>query len=269
MKLSMSLALAAVLMASAASAAGPDAKPETTKAGVEPVRSCLSQNLVARGALRDLSLDMFDGEGKVRSLRMKLFWKPAKAGKANRFNLRLTEPLAMAGSSYLLVQSGMSEEVYFNLPGAEKALRITGQNMNDPLWGSDFSYAEIKQVLGLVALGNAIRLTDSKLGDRPTFVLETQGAGADGYRRVVSHIDQASCVLARSEFYGKAEQPKKTLDADMSTLLQADKYWTVLSYTMSDLQKKTRTQLGLSDIAFDERLDEKLFDPKTFFKPAM
>src|SRR5687767_11802243 len=72
---------------------------------VQSIRDCMSKNLVARGALRDLGLEVYDKEGKVRSLRMRLFWKPAK-GRGQRVNLRLIDPPAMAGSSYLLLQEG-------------------------------------------------------------------------------------------------------------------------------------------------------------------
>ncbi|HUR39652.1 MAG TPA: outer membrane lipoprotein-sorting protein [Verrucomicrobiae bacterium] len=241
-----------------------DAK-DTGSQTVKSIRSCMAKNLVSRGALRDLSLDVFDKEGKIRSLRMRLFWKPSKGG-GQRVNLRLVEPSAMAGSSYLLVQEGLGEEVYFYLPGADRALRITGQNMSEPLWGTDFSYGEIKQVLGILVVGDTTRLPDSAISDRPMYVLETATkADETGYRKVISHIDQKTCVLMRSEFYAR-EQPRKVLDADPASLLQADKYWTALSYTMTDVQRNTHTQLSLSDLSFDERMSEKLFDPQKFFE---
>lgn len=257
------LALAPAALAQAAPAAANDPATMTVKG----IRSCMSNNLVGRGALRDLGLDVFDKEGKIRSLRMRLFWKPSRAG-GQRVNLRLVEPAAMAGSSYLLLQDGMSEEVHFYLPGADRALRITGQNMSEPLWGTDFSYGEIKQVLGMLVAGDTRRLPDGAVSARPVYVLETATkVDETGYRKVVSHIDQATCVLLRSEFYAR-DQPRKVLEADVGSLLQADKYWTALAYTMNDLTRNTRTQLSLSDLSFDERLSEKLFDPRKFFEQS-
>lgn len=253
-------ALAAVIAIGAAQAAGTAAATMT----VQDVRACMAKNLVSRGALRDLALGVYDKEGKVRDLRLRLFWKPSKTG-GMRVNLRLLEPPAMAGSAYLLLQQGMAEEVYFALPGADHALRVTGQNMSEPLWGTDFSYGEIKQVLGLLVLGDTQRLPDAKVGDRAAYVLSTETKLEDtGYRKVESYVDQASCVLVKSEFFAKGESPRKVLDADVSTLIQADKYWTVLGYTMSDLTRGTHTQLTLTDLSFDERMSEKLFDPKRF-----
>jgi hypothetical protein len=231
---------------------------------VDDVRACMAKNLVARGALRDLQLGIYDKEGKVRELRLRLFWKPSKSG-GTRVNLRLLEPPAMAGSAYLLLQSGRDEEVYFALPGADRALRVTGQNMSEPLWGTDFSYGEIKQVLGLLVLGDTQRLADAKVSDRSAYVLSTETLFEEtGYTKVLSYVDQATCVLLKSEFVAKGVKPRKVLEADVSTLTQADKYWTVLGYNMKDVLRGTHTQLTLTDLSFDERMSEKLFDPKRF-----
>ena len=268
-RLIVSAAAAAWLGLAHAAAAAPAGKEpavkDPAKMGVQDVRTCMGKNLVARGALRDLSLDVFDKEGKLRNLRQRLFWKPSKT-RGTRVNLRLIDPPVMAGSSYLLLQEGPNEEVYFFLPGADRALRITGQNMSEPLWGTDFSYGEIKQVLGLLVVGETQRLADATVAGRKAYVLETQTkVDETGYRKVVSYVDQAACVLLKSEFFAKTDSPRKVLEADISTLLQADKYWAVLGYTMFDKQRGTRTQLTLTDLSFDERLSEKMFDPQTFF----
>lgn len=257
---------AAVLVVLGGSVQAETAKKPRSPAEFTPrdVRACMARNLVKKGALRDLTLGVYDKEGKVRDLRMRLFWKPSKTG-GTRVNLRLLEPMAMMGSSYLLLQEGMSEEVYFYLPGADRALRITGQNMSEPLWGTDFSYGEIKQVLGLLVVGETKRLPDATVAERPVYVLETQTKMEDtGYERVVSSIDQKSCVLLKSEFFAKGDAPRKVLEADASTLFQADTYWTIFGYTMADRARGTRTELALSDLSINERLSGKLFDPKTF-----
>ena len=258
-------AVAALLSLAQAAGAATAAAKEPAKMSVADVRACMARNLVARGALRDLALDVYDKEGTLRTLRMRLFWKPSKT-RGTRVNLRMVDPPVMAGSSYLLLQEGPNEEVYFFLPGADRALRITGQNMSEPLWGTDFSYGEIKQVLGLLVVGDTQRLTDATVAGRQAYVLETQTkVDETGYRKVVSFVDQAACVLLKSEFFAKGDTPRKVLEADLSTLIQADKYWALLGYTMFDKQRNTRTRLTLTDLSFDERLSEKLFDPQSFF----
>jgi hypothetical protein len=259
------LAGAAVGQVAEQAPAAAAAAPKTVK----DIKACMEANLVKRGALRDLQLGMFDKEGKVRDMKVRLYWKPSKTG-GSRVHLRIAEPVAMVGSAYLMVQEGMSEEVYFYLPGADRALRITGQNMSEPLWGTDFSYGEIKQVMGLLVTGDTSRGADATVGGRGTYVLETKTSAADtGYRKVVSYVDQATCVLLKSDFVATGDKPRKVLEGDVSLLLQADKYWTILGYKMTDTARGTYTTLALSDLSIDERLSEKLFSPKEFydFKP--
>jgi outer membrane lipoprotein-sorting protein len=263
------MALAATALGGAAVAqsqsAAPAAATPAAPKSVKDIKACMEANLVKRGALRDLQLGMFDKEGKVRDMKVRLYWKPSKSG-GSRVHLRIVEPVAMVGSAYLMVQEGMGEEVYFYLPGADRALRITGQNMSEPLWGTDFSYGEIKQVMGLLVAGDTSRGADATVGGRTSYVLETQTSTAEtGYRKVVSYVDQATCVLMKSEFVATGDKPRKVLEGDVASMLQADKYWTMLSYKMTDVNRNTYTQLALSDLSIDERLSEKLFSPKEFF----
>lgn len=266
MNASRTIALCAALAFTAAAGAAPPVEAPPPVQAVKDIRACMAANLVRRGALRDLTLAVYDKEGKVSDLRVKLFWKPSKSG-GNRVNLRMIEPAVMLGSSYLLLQEGMNEEVYFHLPAADRALRITGQNMSEPLWNTDFSYGEIKQVLGLLVTGETRRLEDTTVSGRSAYLLETATSMEEtGYRKVLSYVDQASCVLLKSDFVAAGESPRKVLEGDVSTLLQADKYWTLLAYRMTDRVRGTYTTLNLSDLSIDERLPEKLFQPKEFFR---
>ena len=139
MNVKRTVALWAGLALSGAVAAATPSAPAAAAKSTKEIRACMSDNLIRRAALRDLTLGVYDKEGKIRDLKLKLYWKPSATG-GTRVLLRLVEPVAMAGSSYLLTQEGANEEVYFALPGADRALRITGQNMSEPLWGTDFSY---------------------------------------------------------------------------------------------------------------------------------
>ncbi len=244
----------------------PAAKTAASTSAVDEIQACMNANLVGRAALRDLSIKVTDREKKEHALRLKLYWKPGANGEA-RVNLRLLEPMATRGSSYLMLLSRNQEEVYFWLPSAANALRITGQNTSEPLWGTDFSYGEIKQVLGLAALGRSTLTGEAQLAGRKVWVLETKAIIEDlGYQKIRSYVDQTSCTLLKSEFFANGESPRKVLEADISTLFQVDKYWTVLGYTMRDLRAGSHTDINLSEFSIDERLPERLFEPKRFFE---
>ena len=90
------LALSLTLLAGGAAAANKGgAKASAKPMGAKEIRNCMAKNLVSRGVLRDLALDVFDKEGKISSLRMRLYWKPSKTG-GTRVHLRMVDPPAMA-----------------------------------------------------------------------------------------------------------------------------------------------------------------------------
>jgi hypothetical protein len=241
-------------------------KSNPAKMTVDDIRACMAQNLVERGSLRDLDVKATDREGKTHTLKMRLFWKPDKSGAA-RMNLRVLEPDDLKGSSYLLLERKDAEEIFFYLPANKTVLKVTGNETARPLWGTDFSYSEIKQVQGLLVSGATKRIADATVADRLTFVLETATKmETTGYKKVVSYVDQASCTLLKSEFFAKADKPRKVLEADVSTLIQVDTYWLVLGYAMRNKQEGTHTDLKLSDLFLLESKSEKLFDPERFFQ---
>lgn len=251
----------------AAGAADAVAPPPPAEASLSDIQACMNHNLVQRGALRDLNVKVTDREGSQHGLRMKLYWKPT-ASHEPRVQLRLLEPVAMRGSSYLLLQNGAQESVYFHLPNVENAVQITGKNMSEPLWGTDFSYGEIKQVLGLLFQGETERVADTEAEQRPVYVLDTKAdADASGYHSVRSYVDQATCVLLKSEFFAKGDTPVKTLSADPASLITLDDYSVALGYTMRNHAAGSQTVIELSDFTLLEHLPDWMFDPARFFQP--
>jgi Outer membrane lipoprotein-sorting protein len=261
--------MVAVLLALATWAwAEGDASGERPRMSVEEISSCMRRNLVDRGSLRDIQIEATDARGKTRQLKMRLFWKPTKTG-LGRMNLRVLEPEDLKGATYLLVERDAGEEIHVFLPKLSKVRRLEAADRSQALWDTDFSYAEIRHVQGLLADGRTERKQDGKLGERAVYVLETETGGeGSGYEKVVSYVDQTSCVPLRTEFYGAGEKPRKVLEADVATLDSIDTYWYVLGFTMRDLEQRTTTTLKLSDLYLLERHGEELFDPLSLHKIA-
>jgi hypothetical protein len=264
--------------AAASSANSPGLAAAVTNATAPPAKAsdiaaCMARNVADRGSVRDVVVTTTDREGKSKSLKLKLHWKPTKDGQG-RLNLRVAEPLMLAGSSYLLLQGASGEEIYFYLPAAKRTQKVAGGDLSRPLWGTDFSYNDVKMIQGILVQGDTERQADGKIGNRDAYLLLTKPApGASPYPRVVTAVDRESCVILRADFYGKSEALEKSFSADLSTLSHLDPfsrpepYWFVRSYTMQDAKAKTSTKLELSDIYLEERMPEKVFDPEHFFEP--
>jgi hypothetical protein len=250
------------------SEAAPPPRKDPATMSVADISECMQTNIVDRGSLRDFDLTSTDREGKTRTLKMKVFWKPAKDGGAERMTLQVLEPADYARSAYLVVSKPEADDVYLYLPALSRVQRVTGDDLAQPLWGTDFTYTEVKQVQGMLQDGDSKRTEDRTVFNRPVFVIDTTtDFEQTGYTMVRTFVDQQSCTILKTELFGISNSLVKVLDADLNTLLEVPPYWLMLGYTMKDLRAGTHTDLKLSDVFLLERLPEALFTPEGFYLP--
>ncbi len=134
------------------------------------------------------------------------------------------------------------------------------------LFGTDFTYADVEQIQALAEGGKTKRLADEKVFERAAFVLDVAtDMQASAYTRIKSYVDQATCTLLKSEFFVVSSEPKKVLEADISTLVSIEPWWLMLGYTMENRRTGTSTELSLSNVYLLEQLPEALFDPAGFY----
>lgn len=232
---------------------------------IEDISACMRVNVFDRGAVRDFQIKATDREGKSKATKFKVFWKPAKTGEEVGFTLQVMKPANLAGTAYLLIRNAEEEQLYLYLPALRKVRRVVGDETVQKLWGSDLTFADIKQIQGLLLDGDVQKLADQQIAGRPVYLLETKiNVEQTGYRLVRSYVDQESCVLLKAELFGEGENPQKVLEADVSTLLEIDPWWVVLGYRVTDNRAGTHTELSLSDIFIQERLPKSLFTPEGF-----
>lgn len=247
-------------MASIAQAADPAGM------SVTDISTCMRANVWDRGSLRDFQIASTDREGKTSTIKSKVFWKPAKDNPDERITLQVVEPETIAGTSYLLVTDGQADTLYLYLPALQRVQPVASNEMSQKLWGSDFTLADVKQVQGLLLDGEAKRLADTSVANRPAYLIETTtNMEQTGYRKVLTYVDQESCTLTKTELFSDSDTPHKILEADISTLLEVEPYWMMLGYRMTDHRSGTHTDLKLSDIYILERLPEALFTPDGFY----
>jgi hypothetical protein len=239
---------------------------DPAKMGIADIMACMRANVVDRGSLREIELRSIDRAGSAQKTRMKLFWKPAKDAAVSRTVLRVIEPAEVAGGAFLAISRPEGDEVYMYLPALDRVQRVTG-NQNQPLFGTDFTYADIEQIQALAESGKTRRLADGRVFDRAAFVLDVEtDVQTSGYGHIRSYVDQGTCTLLKSEFFVAGSEPTKVLEADVSKLVSVEPWWLMLGYTMENRRTGTRTELSLSDIYLLERLPEDLFDPAGFYR---
>lgn len=251
---------AAALLAGSWAAQATDA----TTAAPSDIGACTKKSF-GSSMMRDIGLKSTDREGAVKNIKLRMFMKP-KASGANLFNLRVVEPSGLAGTGYLVVEDARADEaVYLYVPLFQSVVEVKGSEMTQPLWGTGISYAELKAIQGLLLSRSASRKPDAKIGERPVFVLETAAdMETDGYRRILSQIDQQTCVLLKAEFFAKGDQPAKMLEADPASIRSNGQVSFASKVVVKNLRDGMSTEVTLGDPTIKD-LPDLLFDPANFF----
>jgi len=233
---------------------------------IEDISACMRVNVFDRGAVRDFQIKTTDREGKSKTLKFKVFWKPDKSSDNVRITMQVIQPENLAGTAYLLIREAEEEQLYLYLPALGKVRQVVGGEIFQRLWGSDLTFADIKQIQGLLLDGEVQKRADQQVSDRPVHLLETiTNAEQTGYRLVRSYVDEESCMLLKAELFSDSKNPHKILEADISTLMEIDPWWVILGYRMTDNRAGTYTEILLSDIYIEERLPKALFTPDGFY----
>jgi hypothetical protein len=242
------------------------AAPASALEKAEDIRACARKNFPATSSTQTFELTTIGRDGSERSLHATAYWKRGSDGKA-RAMLQVDQPDDLRGSSYLMLEKTTRDDLFMYLPAVNRPKRIHGSQTSDPLWGSDFSYQDIKQVQGIFDSGKLTRETDVTADAKKLYVLSfvPDAVEESGYRRIVSHIDPTTCVALQTEFFLDGDTPRKRLLVDPKEVKPMGSRWVAHHYEMRDLRNETRTVLRIESMTPDTDLPDRLFNPQTFF----
>lgn len=156
--------------------------------------------------------------------------------------------------------------MFIYLPALNRVRRIMGGSADSPLFGTDLSYSDIKQVQNAFS-GGPVKLEKPDVIDaHPVYVLAmTPGAGAQSnYSLIRGWVDQKTCVALKVEFYEGANV-RKRLSAPAKTLKQSGNNWYVSEMLMEDLHSKTHTTLKITGLTNIDKLSERYFNATSFY----
>jgi hypothetical protein len=233
---------------------------------VEEVRECTRGNFPERNSLQTIELVARDRAGGERTLDARLHWKRGKERSA-RIMIRVDRPSDLRGSSYLLIEKRGRDDMFMYLPAMQKVRRISAGMLSGQLWGTDFSYEDVKQLQGIAADGETERLPDARIAGRSTYVLSLvpDSNEESSYRRIVSYVDQETCVPLKIEFYERGDRLRKLLLADPDRVDQVDGRWIARELEMRDVRDETQTWLRTGKVVHDGKISDRSFDPGRFY----
>jgi hypothetical protein len=232
----------------------------------EDIRACARKNYPASSSTQAFVLTSIGRDGAERSLQATAYWKRGSDGRA-KVMLQVDKPDDLRGSSYLMLEKSTRDDLFMYLPAVNRVKRIQGSQLSDSLWGTDFSYEDIKQVQGIFDAGTLTREADAELAGKKVHVLAFVPAQVEesAYKRIVSRIDPATCVALQTDFFQSADTPRKRLTIDPKEVRPQGTRWVAHLYEMQDLHNQTRTVLRIEKMSADVELPERLFNPQTFY----
>lgn len=252
----VALAALTMLLASGAYAAVPS---------VAEIESCMRANVPAAMQVREFSLNSIDKNGGERNLRGRLF--AARENGQLRSMMKIEMPLDLRGAAYLLREGkpGEQDAMYVFLPALNKTRRIVGGTQDAPLFGTDISYADVKQIHGAF-VGGAIELEKTEVYEnRESYVLmlRPDAQQQSQFSGIRSWVDKQSCVPLKAEFINE-QQVRKRYTVKPADLKQAGPHWYASKALMEDIGGGTRTQIELSGVKSLESLANNYFNPRSF-----
>ncbi len=230
----------------------------------DKLMACMRGNIPPTLRIQEFQLTSVDRKGDKRAMQGKLFAK--REGELLRAMLKLTSPTDVNGAAYLIREGVSSDEMYVFLPALNKTRRIKGGAGDGPLFGTDLSYADIKQVQNAFTGSTPKIEAHEKIDNRPVTVLGVVPTPESGskYSRIKAWIDDESCVAMKVEFL-EGVTTRKRLQAATGAITKAGTYWYVNDSTMTDLKLGTKTQLKITGVKSGEDIANRYFDSRNFF----
>ena len=235
---------------------------------VEHIVQCMQENVVVSGAFRPLTATTRRPDGGERKTGIHLYWRMLDSGDMG-LNLQVVSPPDLAGIAYLLRPSDQAVKAWLYLPAMDSVREISADQLTEALWGTEFSYAQFRQLLGVMLTGEAHRLADEEQAGREVYVIDAQpGRKGGGHLAVRSYIDKQSCLLLRAEYFGPDGELHQVLQGDPATLVgtrvASREVWQMSTYTMRNLKSGQETRLEAGDIRLLDGESSSLFSPAHF-----
>jgi len=231
---------------------------------VDEIDRCVRDNLPRRNSTQTVRLRSINRVGDATETTASIFWQQGEDG-LSKVLLRFEKPLDMRGAGVLMLEKvGRLPDTFLYLPATRSVRRVSSRAASSSLFGTDFSYEDFQRLLGMAADAKKEREDDTEIAGRTAYVVTAwPGTESDSiYDRVVSTIDQATCVPLRVESFERGGELRKRLSIDVSMIAQQGDSWIPLHQTMEDLRDSTRTEVVVEAIDLDTEINRKVFSTR-------
>jgi hypothetical protein len=261
--LSMLMALAPLMALSIAPFGAFAAEPVVlgANATLSEIEACATRNLPNAAGVIDFSVEAVDRTGVATRSRAEIRWRKDVEQLA-QIVLRISEPAKTAGTALLIVdrESGQPE-FYLRLPELPKVKRVRSRRLRGPVLGTDFSYEDLDRLRDPLEREDVKLIGVSEVEGRAAWLLESLPDRADGseYARVLTYVDQDSCLPVQIDLFGADDKLRKRLHAPHEEIRRVGTSYLPHVFVMEDLRRETHTIIRIERFDSSEDLPAAQF----------
>ena len=233
------------------------------------IESCVSRNLPEAAGVIDFSVEAIDRTGVATRSRAEIRWRKNDEARA-QIVLRISEPAKTAGTALLIVDRAAAQPEFFvRLPDLPRVKRVRSKRLRGPLLGTDFSYEDLDRLRTPLDRAEVELVGLSEVEGRPAWLLEANPDVADAseYTRVLTYVDQVSCVPVRIDLFEQDDRLRKQLRAPFAEIRSVGLSNLPHVFVMEDLRRETRTVIRIERFDTSEDLPAAQFTRRALQEP--
>lgn len=178
-----------------------------------------------------------------------------------------TDPSDIRGSGFLSIENkDRDDDNWLYLPALRRSRRISPSDLTDKFMGSDFTFEDLEDED--ISQFKYKYLGEKKINDRPCHIIEAvpfleKKISETGYSKRIIHVDKASSIMSKIDYYDLNGEHIKTYEAGGLTKLENSDKWRSYEMSMSDLKKKHSTKLNYNIIKLNNGLEPEFFSKRS------
>ena len=232
---------------------------------IEDLRACVASNVPERSSSLTLRLESRRRAGGSYVHHAQLYWKRSPEGLSQTL-LCVTAPRDVEGLAYLVHEGQSGRAVWAYLPEEERVLRISTRAAarRARIGRTAMSYEDLRYAPLNVSEPETEETSDTPaIEGRPVSVarLSQPDAANALYDRVLSFIDQESCVPLRIELY-EGEELRKLVTVDPASIRRVSEIWQARSMKIQDLKEDVETEILVEKLEVDTEMPDRIFAPE-------
>jgi len=209
----------------------------------------VDRNMSAQNRIMESSMTIH-GKRSSRTLTSKSW----SEGTKKSFTEYLS-PASDKGTKMLKLEG----QLWIYSPSTDRIIQISGHLLRQSVMGSDLSYEDMMDDRKLTELYDAKVISQQKIGDRNTFLLQLTAKVPDAaYYSQKIWIDTERYVPVQQEMYAKSgELLKRTVLSDVK---QIQGRWFPTTILYNDVLKQGNgTEFKITNIQFDQKIPDYIF----------